>query len=51
MKWATLASTLLPLASASGFTKEQYASGEVMELMMMGKEACVTEDIPGGQHG
>jgi hypothetical protein len=38
MKWAVLASAVLPLASASGFTHEEYASGEVMELMMAGKE-------------
>jgi hypothetical protein len=45
MKWATVASALLPLVSASGFTKEQYASGEVMELMMMGKEVCASEHV------
>jgi predicted ester cyclase len=38
MKWATLATALLPLVAAYGFTHEQYASGEVMDLMMSGKE-------------
>ncbi|KAL6703126.1 hypothetical protein ACN47E_010188 [Coniothyrium glycines] len=40
MKWATIAAAVLPLASASGFTKAEYASGEVMSLMMEGKEAA-----------
>jgi len=40
MKWATLATALLPLVAAHGFTHEQYASGEVMDLMMSGKEAA-----------
>jgi hypothetical protein len=41
MKWSTLATAaVLPLASASGFTHEQYASGEVMDLMMHAKEVC-----------
>ena len=38
MKWAAIVSAVLPLASASGFTKEEYANGEVMEIMMKGKE-------------
>jgi hypothetical protein len=38
MKWATIATALLPLASGHAFTSEEYASGEVMELMMSGKE-------------
>jgi hypothetical protein len=38
MKWAIIASAVLPLASASNFTHEQYASGMVMELMMTAKE-------------
>ena len=37
MKWAIIASAVA-LAAASGFTREDYASGEVMELMMKGKE-------------
>jgi hypothetical protein len=38
MKWATIAAAVLPLASASGFTHAEYASGEVMDVMMQGKE-------------
>ena len=40
MKWTTIASALaaVPLASAAGYSKEQYRSGEVMEKMMMAKE-------------
>lgn len=40
MKWTTIATALaaVPLASAAGYTKEQYRSGEVMEKMMMAKE-------------
>lgn len=40
MKWATVATALLPLAAGHGFTHQEYASGEVMELMMNGKEVC-----------
>ena len=40
MKWATLSTALLPLVAAHGFTHQQYASGEVMDLMMKGKEVC-----------
>jgi uncharacterized protein involved in copper resistance len=40
MKWATITTALLPLVAAHGFTHEQYASGEVMDLMMSGKEAA-----------
>jgi hypothetical protein len=36
MKWSTLLAAL-PLAAASGFTHEEYANGDVMELMMQGK--------------
>lgn len=40
MKWTTIATALaaVPLASAAGWTKEQYRSGEVMEKMMSAKE-------------
>jgi hypothetical protein len=40
MKWTTIATALaaVPLASAAGYSKEQYRSGEVMEKMMMAKE-------------
>jgi hypothetical protein len=41
MKWATITTALLPLVTASGFTHQQYASGEVMELMMNGKEVSL----------
>jgi hypothetical protein len=36
MKWTTIATALaaVPLASAAGYSKEQYRSGEVMEKMM-----------------
>lgn len=38
MKWAAIVTAVLPLAAASGFTRAEYASGEVMDLMMQGKE-------------
>lgn len=38
MKWAAILTAILPLAVASGFTRAEYASGEVMDLMMQGKE-------------
>lgn len=39
MKWSIIAAAaVVPLASASGFTREEYASGEVMEIMMEAKE-------------
>jgi hypothetical protein len=42
MKWSAIsaaAAALLPLVSGAGFTKEEYASGEVMDFMMSAKEA------------
>lgn len=44
MKWTTLAAAFaaVPLASAGGFTKEQYRSGEVMAKMMEAKEVRIT---------
>ncbi|KAF1850853.1 uncharacterized protein K460DRAFT_328149 [Cucurbitaria berberidis CBS 394.84] len=50
MKWATVATALLPLVSAHGFTHEQYASGEVMDLMMSGKEATWAEREAAGDY-
>jgi hypothetical protein len=40
MKWTTLTTAFaaVSLASAAGFTKEQYRSGEVMAKMMESKE-------------
>jgi len=38
MRLAAIFATVLPLAAASGFTRAEYASGEVMDLMMQGKE-------------
>ncbi|KAJ6198518.1 hypothetical protein J3E72DRAFT_439138 [Bipolaris maydis] len=49
MKWATITMALLPLASASGFTRQEYASGEVMELMMKGKEAAWAKQRAAGK--
>lgn len=44
MKWSTIATAaVVPLASASGFTREEYASGEVMEIMMEAKEVCILD--------
>lgn len=41
MKWSNFATAaIVPLASASGFTHAEYASGEVMQLMMEAKEVC-----------
>lgn len=51
MKWSTLATAaLLPLASASGFTHEEYASGEVMDLMMSAKEAAWAKHREAGDY-
>lgn len=49
MKWASITAALLPLVAASGFTRQEYASGEVMELMMAGKEVCSRQHIPHDQ--
>lgn len=38
MKFLAAAAALLPLASAAGFTKEEYESGQVMKWMMEKKE-------------
>lgn len=44
MKWSTLATAaIVPVASASGFTHEEYASGEVMQIMMEAKEVCLPQ--------
>lgn len=43
MKWAALATAALPLAAASDFTHDEYASGKVMELMMGAKEVKFTK--------
>jgi hypothetical protein len=40
MKFSVIATTLLPLASAASFSKEEYVSGEVMAKMMEAKEVC-----------
>jgi hypothetical protein len=39
MKLTSLVALTLPLAAA-GFSREQYASGEVMARMMEAKEVC-----------
>jgi hypothetical protein len=47
MKWSAIsaaAAALLPLVSGAGFTKEEYASGEVMDFMMSAKEAMGNYD-------
>jgi hypothetical protein len=51
MKWSTLATAaVLPLASASGFTHAEYASGEVMDLMMSSKEAAWAKQRAAGNY-
>lgn len=51
MKWSTLATAVIvPLASASGFTHEEYASGEVMSLMMNAKEAAWAKQREAGNY-
>ncbi|KNG45109.1 hypothetical protein DDE82_003134 [Stemphylium lycopersici] len=50
MKWATLTTALLPLVAAHGFTHQQYASGEVMDLMMSGKEAAWAKQRAAGNY-
>jgi hypothetical protein len=51
MKWSTLATAaLVPLASASGFTHEEYASGDVMDLMMSSKEAAWAKHREAGDY-
>ncbi|KAI4639019.1 hypothetical protein J4E93_009508 [Alternaria ventricosa] len=50
MKWATITTALLPLVAAHGFTHQQYASGEVMDLMMNGKEAAWAKQRAAGAY-
>jgi|TARA_R110002003_G_scaffold505_7_gene20168 hypothetical protein len=51
MKWSTLATAaIVPLASASGFTHAEYASGEVMDLMMSAKEAAWAKHRAAGDY-
>jgi hypothetical protein len=50
MKWATITTALLPLVAAHGFTHQQYASGEVMDLMMSGKEAAWAKQRAAGAY-
>ena len=51
MKWSALATAaVLPLASAHGFTHANYASGEVMELMMQGKESAWAKQRAAGNY-
>jgi uncharacterized protein involved in copper resistance len=51
MKWSTIATAaVLPLASASGFTHAEYASGEVMDLMMSSKEAAWAKQRAAGNY-
>jgi hypothetical protein len=51
MKWSTLAAAaLVPLASASGFTHAEYASGDVMDLMMSSKEAAWAKRREAGEY-
>jgi hypothetical protein len=52
MKWSALATAaaLAPLASAHGFTHANYASGDVMELMMSSKEAAWAKRRAAGEY-
>ncbi|KAF2024903.1 hypothetical protein EK21DRAFT_77652 [Setomelanomma holmii] len=51
MKWSTLATAaIVPLASASGFSHAEYASGEVMDLMMSSKEAAWAKHRAAGEY-
>ncbi|RYN21854.1 hypothetical protein AA0115_g9432 [Alternaria tenuissima] len=50
MKWATITTALLPLVAAHGFTHQQYASGEVMDLMMSGKEMAWAKQRAAGNY-
>lgn len=53
MKWSAIsaaAAALLPLASGAGFTKEEYASGEVMDFMMSAKENAWAQQRAIGNH-
>lgn len=51
MKWSALATAaVLPLASAHGFTHGEYASGEVMDLMMSSKEAAWAKHRAAGDY-
>jgi uncharacterized protein involved in copper resistance len=51
MKWSTLATAaIVPLASAHGFTHAEYASGEVMDLMMSSKEAAWAKQREAGNY-
>ncbi|KAL7771767.1 hypothetical protein CFE70_001717 [Pyrenophora teres f. teres 0-1] len=50
MKWATLSTALLPLVAAHGFTRQEYASGDVMDLMMKGKEAAWAKERAAGTY-
>lgn len=50
MKWAAILTAILPLAVASGFTRAEYASGEVMDLMMQGKEAAWAKARAAGKY-
>ena len=51
MKWSTFATAaIVPLASASGFSHEEYASGEVMSLMMEAKEAAWAKHRAAGEY-
>lgn len=50
MKWAPAILAALPLASASGFTHSEYASGEVMELMKTSKEAAWARNREAGNY-
>jgi hypothetical protein len=52
MKWSTFATAaaLVPLASAHGFTQAEYASGDVMDLMMSSKEAAWAKRRAAGEY-
>jgi len=53
MKWSAIsavAATLLPLAAGAGFSEEEYASGEVMDFMMMAKEDAWAKQRAIGNH-
>ncbi|USP75737.1 uncharacterized protein yc1106_03011 [Curvularia clavata] len=50
MKWVSISTALLPLVAASGYTREEYASGAVMEAMMAGKEAAWAKERAAGNY-